>query len=169
MKRALFWIAVVAAGAAVLWWFQVRPQEVRVTVYFVGTVDGEGTVVPVQRTARGRGPEQILSRAFNALLAGPNTEEQARGLGTEIPRGTRLRGLAVREGVAVVDLSDAVAAGGGSSSMQGRLWQIVYTGTQYPGIQQVRILIEGAERQALGGEGVLIDRPIARPPSFPRF
>jgi spore germination protein GerM len=87
---------------------------------------------------------------------------------TEIPAGVRLLGLSVRDGIAVIDLTDAVTSGGGSSSMQGRVWQIVYTGTQL-GVRQVRILINGAERQALGGEGVLIDRPIGRPPAFPRF
>jgi spore germination protein GerM len=102
------------------------------------------------------------------LLAGPTAEERARGLTTEIPAGVRLRALAVRDGIAVIDLTEGIAAGGGSSSMQGRLWQMVYTGTQF-GVRQVRILIEGAERQALGGEGVLIDRPIGRPAAFPRF
>ena len=53
--------------------------------------------------------------------------------------------------------------------MQGRLWELVYTGTQLPDARQIRLLIEGAERQALGGEGVMIDRPIGRPPAFPRF
>ncbi len=53
--------------------------------------------------------------------------------------------------------------------MLARLWQIVYTGTQLPAAQQVRLLIEGQDRQALGGEGVMIEKPIGRPPAFPRF
>lgn len=169
MKRLLIWIVVLTAAAALLWWTQLRPQERRVTVYFVTSADGAGTVAPVERTVPGRGADAALRGAFEALLAGPTPEERARGLSTEIPVGTRLRGLALREGIATVDLSEAVGSGGGSSSMQGRLWQIVYTGTQRPEAGQVRILIEGAERQALGGEGLLIDRPIARPPAFPRF
>jgi spore germination protein GerM len=75
----------------------------------------------------------------------------------------------VREGVAYVDLSGAIAAGGGSSSMQGRLWQVVYTATQMPQARQAVLLIDGQERATLGGEGVLIDRPIGRPAAFPRF
>jgi spore germination protein GerM len=168
MRRLALWVLIVAGAIAAVWWWQFRPREMRVQVYFVGSADGAGTLVPVGRVVRGRGVEDALRQAVEALLAGPTPEERAQGIGTEIPAGTRLRGLTVREGVAFVDLSEALASGGGSASMQGRVWQVVYTGTQL-GVRQVRILIEGAERTALGGEGVLIDRPLARPPAYPRF
>jgi spore germination protein GerM len=167
-RRILIWLVVLVSAGAAIWWFQVRPQAMRVTVYFVGSADNSGTLVPVDRVVRGRGAEVGLRGAIESLLAGPTAEERARGAMTEIPAGVRLLGLSVRDGIAVIDLTDAVTSGGGSSSMQGRVWQIVYTGTQL-GVRQVRILINGAERQALGGEGVLIDRPIGRPPAFPRF
>lgn len=169
MRRILIWLVVLLVAGAALWWARLRPQEMKVAVYFVGEAGGAATVVPVERTVAGRGAEVLLRAALEALLAGPSAGEQAKGLTTEIPQGTRLRGLTVREGVAVIDLSEAVGSGGGSSSMQGRLWQIVYTGTQLPQAQHVRIIIEGQERQALGGEGLLIDKPIARPAAFPRF
>lgn len=169
MRRILIWVVVLLVAAAALWWARLRPQETKVEVYFVREADGAATVMPVERAVAGRGAEALLRAALEALLAGPSAQEQARGLSTEIPQGTRLRSLTIREGVAVVDLSEAIGSGGGSSSMQGRLWQIVYTGTQLPQAQQVRITIEGEERQALGGEGLLIDRPIARPPAHPRF
>jgi spore germination protein GerM len=111
----------------------------------------------------------MLRAALDALLVGPTAAERAQGLTTEIPPATRARSLTVREGVAYVDLSSAIASGGGSSSMTGRLWQIVYTATQLPQAPQVRLLIDGQERTSLGGEGVLIDRPIGRPATFPRF
>lgn len=169
MRRILIWLIVLLVAAAALWWTRLRPQEIGVSVYFVKESDGAATVVPVERAVAGRGAEVLLRGALEELLAGPSAGEQARGLTTEIPQGTRLRGLTIREGVAVIDLSEAIGSGGGSSSMLGRLWQIVYTGTQLPQAQQVRIIIEGQERQALGGEGLLIDKPIARPAAFPRF
>lgn len=138
-------------------------------VYFIGPANGSHTVAPVERTVPGRGAEATLRGAIEALLIGPTPEERERGLSTEIPAGTRLRALTVREGVATIDLSEAVGSGGGSASMLGRLWQIVYTGTQHPAAPQARLHIEGEERRGLGGEGVLIDRPIGRPPTFPRF
>ncbi len=169
MRRTLIWIILLVAVAALIWATQFRPVDNRIMVYFTGPVDGGSTLVPVERLVRGRGADVLLRGAFEALLAGPTPEERARGLRSEIPAGTRLRDLTVLEGVATIDLSETIASGGGSASMLARLWQIVYTGTQHPAAPQVRLLIEGAERQALGGEGVLIDRPIGRPPAFPRF
>lgn len=169
MRRILTWIIILGAVVAAIWWLWIRPQESTVMVYFIGPAAGGGTIVPVERVVKGRGDETILRGAFEELVLGPSAEERARGLSTEIPAGTRVRGLTVREGTATIDLSEAVTSGGGSASMQARLWQIVYTGTQRPSARQVRLLIEGTERQALGGEGVLIDRPIGRPPVFPRF
>lgn len=170
-RTVLVWIVLIVAAIAAVWWTQLRPREAvaRVTLYFAGPVDGGATVVPVERTVRMRGPEEMLRLAFEELLAGPSEGERAKGLTSEIPAGTRLRGLSVRGGVAIVDLTAEIASGGGSSSMLGRLWQIVYTGTQLPQASQVRLLIEGEERRALGGEGAMIDKPIARPQAPPRF
>jgi spore germination protein GerM len=168
MRRFLVWLVLLAAAGAAVWWFGLRPQETSVEVYFVGPAGGGTSLVIVERSVTGRGAEEALRGAFAALLTGPTAEERARGLVTEIPAGTRLRKLAIRDGILEVDLSGELASGGGSSSMQARVWQIVYTGTQLSA-RQVRILVDGAERQALGGEGVLIDRPLVRPPAFPVF
>ena len=115
MRRTLIWIVVLVAAAALIWATQFRPVDNRVMVYFTGPVDGGSTLVPVERLVRGRGAVVILRGALEALLAGPTTEERARGLRSEIPAGTRLRDLTVREGVATIDLSEAVATGGGSA------------------------------------------------------
>lgn len=168
-RRALLWVLVLAVVAAAVWWTQLRPREARVSVYFVAPADGSSTLVAVERVVTARGAEALLRSAFDALLGGPTPVERARGLTTEIPAGTRLRGLRVREGTVVVDLSGELASGGGSSSMQARVWQIVYTATQLPAAGRVRILLEGREAAALGGEGVLIDRPLGRPGAVPRF
>jgi len=169
VRRVLVWIVVLAVAGAAIWVTQIRPVERRLRVYFIGPVDGVQTLVEVERKIEGRRPDALLRAAVEALLAGPTAEEQRKGLSTEIPAGTRLRALSVRDGIVLIDLTAAVAGGGGSTSMLARLWQIVYTGTQLPAAQQVRLLIEGQERPALGGEGVVIDKPIGRPPAFPRF
>lgn len=169
MRRVLIWIVVLAAASAAIWVTQIRPVERRLKVYFVGLVDGVQTLVEVERTVQGRHPDALLRGAVEALLSGPTAEERGKGLSTEIPAGTQLRALSVRDGIVFVDLTSTIASGGGSTSMQARLWQIVYTGTQLPAAPLVRLLIEGQERPALGGEGVVIEKPIGRPPAFPRF
>jgi spore germination protein GerM len=168
-RRVQAWIVVLAAAAALFWWAQLRPQPTTVSLYFTGPMEGGTTLVAVSRQVTVRGPGAMLAAALEALLAGPTAEERARGLSTEIPAGTRLLGVRVREGLATVDLSEAVGSGGGSHSMRARLWQIVYTATQHPSASQALVLVEGQQRPGLGGEGIVIDRPIARPPVFPRF
>ena len=46
--------------------------------------------------------------------------------------------------------------------MQLRVAQIVYTGTQFEGVDAVRILIEGERVEAIGGEGFIVAKPLTR-------
>jgi len=159
----LLLVALAAAGC--------RPRQptVEVAVFFTRSLGNAFTVAEARRTVPRGGTEQLLAAALAALLEGPTAAEQARGLATAIPAGTRLRGVRIQDGVVRVDFSREVESGGGSASMLGRFWQIVYTATQFPGAGRVQILIEGQERRAMGGEGVVIEQPVARPGAPPRF
>lgn len=169
MTRRTLLAFLLILGPALIWFFFIRPIPTEVAIYYTRVQDGEATLAPVTRLVLARSLETKLRGAYEALLAGPSEGERALGLTSEIPAGTTLRGLAVAGGVAVVDLSGSLERGGGSSSMQGRVWQIVYTGTQFSGVSRVRILIDGQSRRALGGEGLIIEEPIVRPASIPRF
>jgi spore germination protein GerM len=46
--------------------------------------------------------------------------------------------------------------------MQLRVAQIVYTLTEFPIIERVRFRIDGAPVAAIGGEGVVVQPPVAR-------
>jgi len=167
----IVWIVVaVALAAAVLglWWLT-RPTTATVDVYFVRDEGTVSTVVPVSRTVQASGTLDLLEAALRELLAGPTEAERSSGLTTAIPAGTRLRSIGVERGVVIADFTREVESGGGSASMLGRFWQIVHTATQFRTAPRVRILIEGQQRESMGGEGLVIDRPIARPPTPPRF
>jgi len=86
---------------------------------------------------------QVATAAVNALLAGPNRAERAAGLGSQIPPGTLLNGIAIANGVARVDLSSDYQAGASSRSLQLRLAQVVYTLTQFPTVSSVRFSVDG--------------------------
>ena len=168
--RIIALVALAAILVGVWWWRQQRPApQATASVYFVRAEGVANTLQAVPRRVEGRTTEARLAGAMRELLAGPTPQEQQAGLLTVIPRGTRLRGVRLENGTVVVDLSGDVESGGGSSSMLGRLWQIVYTATQLPQLPRVRILIDGQVREAMGGEGVLIDRPLERPPAVPVF
>jgi Sporulation and spore germination/Immunoglobulin-like domain of bacterial spore germination len=104
----------------------------------------------------------VGAAALRELLAGPTAEDQAADLQSEIPTGTKLNGLTIDNGVATVDLSKAFESGGGSTSMQLRVAQVVYTLTQFPSVKRVQFKIDGKPVEAIGGEGVVVDPPVGR-------
>ncbi|MDR5682878.1 MAG: GerMN domain-containing protein [Armatimonadota bacterium] len=171
MKRVVWLLLAALLAFVVVGLWVSRPREEPALVYFVQW-DAErnaGRLAQGLRMVRGRTRRDFVMQAIGALLAGPTAEERALGYASEIPSGTRLRGVRIQGQTAYLDFSEELATGGGSASMLSRLYQIVYTATHFRGVEEVRILIEGQPRETLGGEGVLIDVPVRRPPRAPDF
>lgn len=165
MRRASVFVLAMFAAAAC----RQAPAGADVSVFFTREEGTAFTVAAARRTVQGGDTTARVRAALEALLAGPSDAERRQGLDTAIPAGTHLRAVRVEAGVVWADFSREVDTGGGSASMLGRFWQIVYTATQFPDAPRVRILIEGAARDTLGGEGVIIEGPVARPDTPPRF
>ncbi len=103
------------------------------------------------------GDDPIAQKAtlwLSLLLDGPQGPDEEAGATTAIPQRTELLHVAREDSVLVVDLSSEFTSGGGSLAMQMRVGQVVYTGTQFEGIESVRILIDGEQVDSIGGEGV---------------
>ncbi len=130
--------------------------QVKLAVYFAS---GE-KLVPVIRQATGT--TKVGSAALESLLRGPTGAEREAGLTSAIPAGTTLRGLPIKDGLATVDLSGDFASGVGTSSMYTRLGQLVYTITELPTVDRVKLRIHGRDIQTLGGEGLLIGSSLSR-------
>ncbi len=126
-------------------------DEMVVRVYFLR---GEKLGVAERPAPRS---EAVATAAMSALCLGPNAEDQGAGLSSAVPAGTRLLGLTIKGGVAIVDLSGEFASGGGSLAMQARVAQVVYTLTQYPTVKAVDFRIDGEPLTELGGEGLMLD------------
>ena len=173
--RRSTWVSVLVAallvGVGALWW-AAHQRASEVEVYFVRfDAARKGSLAAVRRPAPPGTPEARLAVALGDLLAGPTLSRRANepALLTEIPPGTALLGVRVSGGIATVNLSKTYGAGGGSTSMLARVWQVVYTATQFPEAPAAQILIDGRRIEALGGEGVVIGAPLRRsaaPPSF---
>lgn len=131
-------------------------QQTDVSVYFL-----RGEHLAAARRAIPRTPE-IGTAALEELLTGPTAEEQSIGFSSAIPPGTRLRELSIENGVATVDLAGQFAEEGGSLSMMARVAQVVFTLTQFPSVQGVQFRLDGQPVEALGGEGLMLDRPVGR-------
>lgn len=108
--------------------------------------------------AAGDKPDQILAAAFQNLLSGP-TE----GTGsTTIPSGTKLLSLKTDNDTIRVNLSEEFTSGGGTTSMMGRMGQIIYTATAINPNAKVYIDVNGKQLDVLGGEGLELEQPMTR-------
>lgn len=111
------------------------------------------------------GDDPVAQKAafwLETLLEGPTGPDEENEATTAIPEETRLLGVSREGSVLNVDLSSDFESGGGSLSMQLRVGQVVYTGTQFEGLDAVRILIEGERVDAIGGEGIVVAEPLTR-------
>lgn len=130
-----------------------------VQVYWVKGASGKFEAVPTKVAVKPADePDTALESAFNSLLAGPKDAT----VSSEIPKGTKLRSLSVKNEGVYVDLSGEFTSGGGSTSMTGRLGQVIYTATSLKPNAKVWISVEGKPLELLGGEGLEVAQPSTR-------
>lgn len=97
----------------------------------------EGKVWPVARDVEET--DASARAALEALLAGPTEEEAEQlSLSTAIPPGVELESVAVEDGLARVELAAELE--------EAPLAQVVYTVSQFPGVESVEVLPEGDDR-----------------------
>ncbi len=145
---------------------ETKPAETvntrKASLFFV-VIDSDGHVLRKDVSRDIPQTASPLTETLKTLIAGPNTAEQAKGLRTLIPPGTRLLSVSVRDGVAWVNLSDDFQINQyGIEGYLGQLAQIVFTATAFNTVKSVQFLIEGQRREYLGGEGVWIGTPLSR-------
>lgn len=135
-------------------------NEQTASVYWLKTTDKNVELVPQPiKVAAADQPNQVLERALQSLLAGPTEGTNS----TTIPQGTKLLGVKVENNNEVhVNLSEDFTSGGGSTSMLGRVGQVVYTATSLNPNAKVYIEVNGKQLEVLGGEGVEIAQPLTR-------
>ena len=131
---------------------------VRVYLFQPDAAGGDAHLVPVTRTVPST--RAVATAAVRELLSGPAPDET--GLLTMIPAGSQLLGITIDGNVATVDLTGTFESGGGSASMLGRLAQLVYTATQFPTVNAVRLRLDGKPVDTIGGEGVTVGAGVGR-------
>ncbi len=143
------------------------PMEVvkstRVAVLYFIRVDDDGVISrhEVKRTVDES--DSPMTDALNALMAGPDADELARGFISLIPSDARLLSAQVRGSTAYLNFNEAFMYNRyGIEGYAGQLKQIVYTATGFPTVKDVQILIDGQTRDYLGGDGVFIGKPLSR-------
>ncbi len=138
------------------------PQKRTVNLYFSAYKKGTFYLQEVSRQLESR-KKVPLKQTLTMLLAGPTPEEEKQGLSSEIPVTANLLDIEIQGTIARLDFSEGIESGGGTSTMEGRLREIVYTATQFPGIKKVRFLINGKKIKVFSGEGITeVEKPLGR-------
>ncbi len=117
------------------------------------------SMVPVTRKIKAADP---VEAAIRALIAGPTETEKRRGLLTAVPARLKLRDAQVRQKTAVLDFSGEIEQNASGSILLSRIDQIVYTATQFDGVESVLIRINGKSRSVIGSDGLAIGAPLRR-------
>lgn len=104
-----------------------------------------------------------LTASINSLLAGPTPAEAGKDCMSLIPKGTKLLGASVKNGVATLNFSEEFEYNSvGVEGYIGQLMQIVYTATEFKTVQSVQFIVNGEKKEYLGLEGQWIGSPLSR-------
>ena len=133
-------------------------NEQTASIYWLRSKENRLDLVPQPFKVAATQPNQVLEAAFKTLLAGPSEGTDS----TTIPKGTQLLGLKAENNNVHVNLSENFTTGGGSTSMMGRVGQVVYTATSLNPKAKVYIEVNGKPLEVLGGEGVELEQPLTR-------
>jgi germination protein M len=107
-----------------------------------------------------------VGNSLEALFDGLNAIEQTIGLGTSVPPGTRVLGITIDGATATVDLSAEFAGSSGTLDETVRLAQVVFTVTQFDGIERVKFHIDGVAQDPILSHGFVVGEGFTRD-SFP--
>ncbi len=133
-------------------------NEQKAEVYWLQDNGTKLSLVPQAVTLPQGEPDQVIEAAFSKLLAGPTEGTDS----TTIPKETKLLGVKVGDDGVHINLSEDFTTGGGSSSMMGRVGQVVYTATSLNPNANVYIEVNGKQLDVLGGEGLELEQPLTR-------
>ncbi|WP_314665937.1 GerMN domain-containing protein [uncultured Selenomonas sp.] len=135
---------------------QEKPKEMQVNVYYPRN-DGTG-LIAVSRKVNTEKDDKYTA-AMKSLLTGTKEKGQT----NVIPKKAKLRSVTVKDGVASVDFSKELEQNfsGGSTGEEMLIGSIVNTLTDFPEVQKVQILIEGASVETLSGH-MDLSEPLTR-------
>ena len=119
-----------------------------VTLYFA-SADGRSLVPEYRQIASSPGTLENLRRVIEAVISGPEG-----GAVPTVPSSVRVRAVYVHDKTAYLDFSSDIVDdfSGGSAAEYSLIASIVQTAcANFTEVEAVRILVEGEERDTLGG------------------
>ncbi|WP_378956111.1 GerMN domain-containing protein [Pelosinus sp. sgz500959] len=131
-------------------------QEKMVVTVYNATKDATHLVAESRVVPKNDHPAQT---AIESLVAGTKNTD----LIAVMPKGTKLRNISVKDGIAYVDFNENLIKNntGGSASEMLLVAAIVNTLTEFHNIQKVQILVEGKKIDSISGH-MDIGEPLSR-------
>lgn len=130
-----------------------------VNIYFIGQNANKEEVYKIVKREYNQAEGTKLKYSINSLLEGPNEIERAKGIYSEIPKGTKLISLEETPEKIVINLSGDFEQGGGTDSLYKRLYQLIKTSNKNTALD-VYLNINGKQADVVGGEGIMINQPL---------
>ncbi len=147
----------------------VKGKKTDVELYFVRYVERKDQLELVKVTRSIPLSGTPLMDTINLLLKGPTSSEERRKISSVFLANTKLKSARISKNIAYLDFNSEIESGVGISMLQARLYQVVYTATQFPEVEGVRIKINGKAKNTFSTEGLSIKRPIKRLNKKPVF
>ncbi len=124
-------------------------QQDPVVFYMVRDGAGRLWVEPVTDADATVTDQAVARAAYTALLSAPDRD----GLVSLVPAGTTLLDVSVADGLLTLDLSGAVTTnpGAGAEAEAAFRQALAWTGAQFPTVDRVRLLVDGAGVEELWG------------------
>lgn len=120
-------------------------------VYFVAPDNQAGVRLQQVRRDVPPTPNDVLGALFKGLT---DSERTSRQLTSLIPVGTKLLSVQLAtEGRLVVDVDATIFEARRTNSLATAVAQIVYTATSLPGVERVRLLVDGQPQEWPAGDG----------------
>ncbi len=135
-----------------------------VNVYWAWNIPtASGTPERLAASQREVMTDDPLTEALQIVIGGgPDETEQGLGMSTTFPTGTRLLGLETDDATAIVDLTSEFNQSRGTLGEAFRLAQIVFTVTQFDGLERVRFRVNGIDQDLVGTHGIEVGDGLTR-------
>lgn len=124
---------------------EAKAKMIKITLYFADK-DAEYVVPEIREIPE---TKAVAETTMIELIKGPRENDHLK----TIPRGTQLRSLTIKDGVAYVDFSRELVDNhpGGSAGETMTIYSVVNTLTQIPEIKKVQFLVEGKKIETIAG------------------
>jgi spore germination protein GerM len=133
----------------------IKTKSLNATLYFVkiDKSDGSAKPFPVSRTVQYK--DSPITRTMESLLLGSTRSEKENGIVSFIPAGTKLISAQISNGHLTLNFSGEIEQNySGREAILLELSQIMLTSFSFDAVGRVSILIDGARKGYITGEGI---------------